>query len=329
MGASMPSVLITFPVFTTRDDAPLRTLREAGWDVRHEPAGFRASEDELIELLRGHDAVIAASEPYSRRVLGASPRLKHVARYGVGFDQVDVPAATELGVLVTTTQGANDWGVADHAFALMLALAHTLVDNDRDVRRGDWGRPVGEDVWRATLGIVGLGRIGKGVALRAQGFEMTVLAYEPYPDETFVERHAIELVSLEELLRRSDFVTLHAPGGADNYHLINAERLALMKPTAYLVNTARGALIDEDALYAALTEGRLGGAGLDVREQEPPRDTRFNDLANVILTSHIAGVTHGTVSAMASMAVESILQAARGERPDGLLNPDVWERRRG
>ncbi len=325
----MPRIVVTQPSVTGVDDPRLAPLHQAGWSVVHEPSGAFATPEQLLEIVQGADAVIASSEPYTRMVLERADTLKHVARWGVGYDQVDVPAATELGVLVTTTQGANDWGVADHAFALMLALAHTLVDNDRDVRRGDWGRPVGEDVWRATLGIVGLGRIGKGVALRAQGFEMTVLAYEPYPDETFVERHAIELVSLEELLRRSDFVTLHAPGGADNYHLINAERLALMKPTAYLVNTARGALIDEDALYAALTEGRLGGAGLDVREQEPPRDTRFNDLANVILTSHIAGVTHGTVSAMASMAVESILQAARGERPDGLLNPDVWERRRG
>ena len=324
----MPSVLITCPVFTARDETPLRNLRDAGWQVRSEPTGFLADEDELIRLLRGHDAVIAASEPYSRRVLEASPQLKHVARWGVGFDKVDVPAATELGVLVTTTQGANDWGVADHAFALMLALAHNLVSNDRDVRGGAWGRPVGDDLWRATLGVVGLGRIGKAVALRASGFEMTILASEPYPDETFVERLGIELVSLEELLRRSDFVTLHAPASPESHHLINRERLALMKPTAYLVNTARGTLIDEDALYPALVEGRLAGAGLDVRELEPPRDTRFDELPNVILTSHIAGVTHGTVAAMAGMAVESILQAARGERPDGLLNPPAWERRR-
>ncbi len=324
----MPSVLITCPVFTTRDDTPLRTLRNAGWDVRWEPDGFRADEDELIELLAAHDAVIAASEPYSRRVMEAAPRLRHVARWGVGFDKVDLPAATELGVLITTTQGANDWGVADHAFALMLGTARLLLEKDRVVRDGAWPRPVGTDLWRATLGIVGLGRIGKGVALRGRGFEMTILAHEPYPDGAFVEQHGIELVTLEELLRRADFVSLHSPAGPATHHLMNAKRLALMKPTAFLVNTARGTLIDENALYAALTEGRLAGAGLDVREQEPPRDTRFEALNNVILTSHIAGVTHGTVAAMAAMAAEAILTAANGRRPSGLLNPDAWDRRR-
>ena len=292
------------------------------------PEGSYASESELMTLLQGHDAVIAASEPYTRDVMTRASRLKHIARWGVGFDKVDVAAATDLGVVVTTTQGANDWAVADHAFGLILALAHGIVDSDRDVRAGAWRRPVGTDVWRKTLGVVGLGRIGKGVAQRGRGFEMTVLATEPFPDRAFVERHDIQLVSIEELLRRSDFVSLHLPASRETRYFMNAERLALMKSSACLVNTARGSLIDEDALYAALTTGELAGAGLDVRAQEPPSDTRFNGLRNVILTPHIAGLTHETVAAMANMAVESILQAQRGETPAGVLNPDVWERRR-
>ena len=326
----MPKIVVTQPSVTGVDDPRLTPLHQAGWSVVHEPSGAFATPEQLLEIVQGADAVIASSEPYTRTVLERADTLKHVARWGVGYDQVDVLAATELGVLVTTTQGANDWGVADHAFALMFGLARRVVENDALVRRGEWKRPPGRDVWQKTLGIVGLGRIGKGVAERASGFRMKVLAYEPYAvDREFCATWNVELAdSLDDLLRRSDFVTLHVPGGGENVHLINAERLALMKPTAYIVNTARGSLIDEAALYAALTSGKLGGAGLDVREQEPPKDTRFNDLPNVILTAHIAGVTVETGEAMSAMAVESVLQASRGEHPDGLLNPEAWEKRR-
>lgn len=324
----MPTVLITCPVFVTRDETPLEKLRAAGWSVQHVPDGSQADEDRLIRLLDGVDATIAGGEPYTRRVLDAATSLKHVARWGVGFDRVDLDAAAEAGVLVTTTQGANDWGVADHAFAMILGLGHLLVDNHLLVKTQGWGRPIGSDVWRKTLGIVGLGRIGKGVAQRAFGFEMRVLAYEPYPDPAFCEQWNVRLVSLEELLRESDYVTLHLPASPETRHIMNRERLALMKPTAFLVNTARGALVDENALYDALAGGRLAGAGLDVREQEPPKDRRFDDLPNVILSPHVAGVTHETVAAMSHMAVDSILSAWRGERPHGLLNPSAWETRR-
>jgi D-3-phosphoglycerate dehydrogenase len=144
----------------------------------------------------------------------------------------------------------------------------------------------------------------------------------------FVQKWGVELVSLDDLLKRSDFITLHAPGGAENAHLISTPQLALMKPTAYIVNTARGTLIDEDALFEALSAGKIGGAGLDVREQEPPTDNRFAPFDNVILTAHLAGVTVETNAAMSAMACESILQAARGEQPHGLLNPDAWDHRR-
>jgi D-3-phosphoglycerate dehydrogenase len=324
----MPKVLVTQPSVTGPDDPRLEALHAAGWEITYEPTGARATPEQLLELVHGHDAVIASSEPYTRAVIEGADTLKHIARWGVGFDQVDVPAATEQGVLVTTTQGANDWGVADHAFALIFALARRVVENDRIVRDGGWSRPPGRDIWRKTLGVVGLGRIGRGVAQRASGFEMKVLAYEPYPDQAFVEKWGVELVSLDDLLARSDFVTLHAPGGGDNTHLMNAERLAHMKSTAFLVNTARGSLIDEDALHAALVGGRLAGAGLDVREQEPPKDSRFNDLPNVVLTAHVAGVTVETSAAMTAMAAESIVEGSKGEQPAGLLNPEAWDHRR-
>ena len=261
-------------------------------------------------------------------MLEAAASLKHVARWGVGFDRVDLEAATECGVLVTTTQGGNDWGMADHAFAMILGLGHMLVANHLRIQAGEWGRPVGTDVWRKTLGIVGLGRIGKAVAQRASAFEMRILAYEPYPDRDFCKQWGIRLLSLDELLQRSDYVTLHLPGGGKNRHLIGRTQLSLMKSRAYLVNTARGDLIDEDALYDALVKGTIAGAGLDVRETEPPTDPRFSSLPNVILSPHVAGVTHDTVSRMSHLAVDSILSAWHGEEPHGLLNPAAWDRRR-
>jgi D-3-phosphoglycerate dehydrogenase / 2-oxoglutarate reductase len=326
----VPTVLITAPGVTGPDDPRLQPLRDAGWRIRtHRWPGGRPDEETVVELVQGNDAVIASSaERYTRVVFERADTLKHVARWGVGFETIDVPAATDHGVLVTTTQGSNHWAVADQAFALMLAVARRVVELDRRSRGGEWARPLGRDVWQKTLGIIGLGRIGKGVAQRASGFEMQVLAYEPYPDRDFCKRWNVELVELDELFRRSDYVTVHAPGEGGNEHLVNRERLALMKPTAILVNTARGVLVDEEALHEALAAGRIGGAGLDVREHEPPEDDRFVALDNVVLTPHVAGSTHEAQAVSSVMVVESVLQAARGEPPHGLLNPEVWERRR-
>jgi D-3-phosphoglycerate dehydrogenase len=326
----MPRVLVTAPSVTGPDDPRLQPLRDAGWEIRtHRWPGGRPPEGEVVELVQGNDAVIASStEQYTRTVLEQADTLKHVARWGVGYETVDVPAATDNGVLVTTTQGSNHWAVADHTFALMLSVARRVVELDKRARTRNWSRLLARDVWQKTLGIVGLGRIGKGVAQRAFGFEMNVLAYEPYPDRAFCEQWNVELVELDELFRRSDFVTLHAPGEGGNRQLVNRERLALMKPTAVLINTARGVLVDEDALYEGLTSGKIAGAGLDVREKEPPADDRFEALDNVVLTPHVAGTTREAQAVSAVMVVESVLQAARGERPHGLLNPEVWDRRR-
>jgi D-3-phosphoglycerate dehydrogenase len=327
----MPSVLVTAPGVTGPDDPRLQPFRDAGWRIRTHrwPAG-RPGEEDVVEMVQGNDAVIASSaERYTRAVLERADTLKHIARWGVGFETVDVPAATDNGVLVTTTQGSNHWAVADQAFALMLSVARRTVELDRVARTRTWVRPLGRDVWQKTLGIVGLGRIGKGVAQRASGFEMEVLAYEPYPDRAFCEKWGVTLVEdVDELFRRSDFLTVHAPGDATNQNLVNAARLALMKPTAIVINTARGVLVDEDALYAALRDGTIAGAGLDVRVDEPPHDGRFEALDNVVLTPHVAGSTHEAQAVSAVMVVDSVLQAARGEPPHGLINTDVWERRR-
>jgi len=326
----MPKVLVTAAGVTGPSDPRLQPLVEAGWQIRtHRWPGGRPAEEDVVELVQGNDAVIAsASERYTPAVIARADTLKHIARWGVGYETVDVPAATDNGVLVTTTQGSNHWAVADQAFTLMLAVARRTVELDKLARTREWSRPLSRDVWQKTLGIVGLGRIGKGMAQRAFGFEMKVLAYEPYPDHEFCARWNVELVELEDLFRRSDYVTLHAPGEGPNQGLVNGERLALMKPTAVLINTARGVLVDEDALYAALKAGKIAGAGLDVRVSEPPEDDRFEALTNVVLTPHAAGSTQEAQAVSAEMVVRSVLQAARGEQPHGLINPEVWDRRR-
>jgi phosphoglycerate dehydrogenase-like enzyme len=326
--AEMALVVVTTMAFS-RERAVLAPLLQAGHEVRFTPTGPGVTEERVIEVLQDAEAVVAQTEPYTSRVLDSLPALRIIARAGVGYDAVDVSAASSRGVLVTTTQGANDWAVADHAFGLMLALSHNIVASDRVARAGGWTRPVGGDLWQKTLGLVGLGRIGKGMVLRAKGFRMRVLAHEPYPDQEFVRQHGIELVSLEELLRQSDYVSLHLPSLPETRHIINAERLRLMKPTAWLVNTARGSLIDEQALEEALESGQLAGAGLDVRENEPPRDARFNRFENVVLTTHLAGVTVETLEAMSSMACRGVADALAGQPPEGLINPEAFGRRRG
>ena len=198
---------------------------------------------DVIEYLQGCAAVAAGGEPYTEEVFASLPRpASSSSASASGFDAVDVEAATRHGVVIANTPGTNDWAVADHAMGLIIDLAHRISRHDRAVRPASWGSLRGVDVWQKTIGIVGLGRIGKGVARRARGFDMRVLAYEPYPDQAFVKAHGVELVELDEVFRQSDFVTLHLPAMPETTKIVNAEKLALMKPTAYLINTARGKL---------------------------------------------------------------------------------------
>ncbi|MDQ3810994.1 MAG: phosphoglycerate dehydrogenase [Chloroflexota bacterium] len=302
---------------------PLGPLHEAGHEVRHVPADAQTSARELISALEDCSSVVANIERYTREVFEGAPQLRHIARVGVGYDAVDIASATAHGVLVTNTPGANASAVADFAIGMLLAVARHIPTFDGDVRRGGWQSRIGADVWQQTLGIVGLGNIGRGVARRARGFDMRVLAREPYPDEAFVREVGVELVSLEQVFAESDFVTLHLPASAETARMVDARLLGLMKPTAYLINTARGALVDEDALYAALQQRTIAGAALDVRESEPPRDPRFNELDNVVLSPHAAGSTPRAVNTAIRRAAEAVVAYLRGEPPDGVINPDV------
>lgn len=303
-------------------------LREAGLDLRFKTWTKGAEVSDVIDGLQGCVAAIAGQEPYSAEVFDACPELGLVVRFGVGFDTVDVSAATERGVLVATIPGTNEWGVADHTIGMMIDLAHQITSHDRAMRRGEWKARRGVDCWQATLGILGLGRIGRAVALRAFGFEMEVISYEPYPDMDFVERHGVELTSLEDVFTRSDFLTLHLPAMAETERIVDAAKLALMKPTAFLVNTARGNLVDEDALYDAVSSGRIAGAGIDAWSTEPMSDPRWGELDNVVLTPHSAPNTHGVWKASSDMAAGIVVKVLNDEQPPQLLNPQAWANRR-
>ncbi|HVA88277.1 MAG TPA: phosphoglycerate dehydrogenase [Chloroflexota bacterium] len=321
----MPTVLVTDSLARPGEGGGIGLLENAGLELRFQSFPRDSPAAELISHLQGCFAVLAAGHRYTEEVFAALPELCVVARLGVGFDAIDLAAATRRGVCITTTPGALEWAVADHTMGLILNLAHHIGQDDRAIRRGEWRQFYGLDVTGKTLGLVGLGRIGQLVAQRARGFDMRILAHEPRPDPAFVERHGIELVLLDHLLAQSDFVSLHLPLTPQSTRLLNSERLALMKPGAYLINTARGGLIDEDALFDALQGGRLGGAGLDVRDPEPPHDPRFSNLENIVLTPHVAGLTDGRWLACGAMAATGILRVLRGERPDGLVNAEVWE----
>ncbi len=317
----MPRVLLTSLNFRRAGGDHERRLVDAGCDVVLSPYPRPATEAELLPLVANVDAALAGTDAFTRRVLEAAPQLKIVSRFGVGYDSIDLAAADELGIWVTTTPGANEHSVADAAIALVLALARQLVPAVESTRAGKWDRPIGLELRGLTLGLVGFGRIGQQVAARARPFGMTVLVYDVVQNDAAARELGCRYVSLDELLRASDFVSLHAPAHPSTRHLVDRRALALMKPTAYLINTARGELVDEAALAEALAQRRIAGAALDVFKQEPPHPANpLLSLPNLIPLPHIAGVTAQASLNMAQLAAENVLAALRGERPPFPVN---------
>jgi D-3-phosphoglycerate dehydrogenase/(S)-sulfolactate dehydrogenase len=317
--------LITSYFLKAADEAD-RRLQDAGIETEFQPRHGDRDEDEVIRIAQGFDAVIASIDPFTARVLAALPHLKIISRTGVGYDAIDVPAATARGVAVCTGPGVNRHAVAEYAIALMLQCARRPAENLAAVRGGGWERHEGFDLAGKTLGIIGLGMIGKEVAQRMQAFEMRLLAYDLVQDPQFAEAYSVTYVSLEELLRESDLVTLHAFLDARSRKLLDAERLALMKPTAYVINTARGGLIDQDALYEALKGKKLAGAALDAFEQEPLGETPLRTLENCWLSPHAGGSSRDARARSKYVAVENVLRFFPGERPLHIVNPEVLKK---
>jgi D-3-phosphoglycerate dehydrogenase / 2-oxoglutarate reductase len=263
-------------------------------------------------------------------LMAACQKLKVVGRHGVGLDTVDIPAATRLGVAVVHAPGSNSQAVAEHALMLMLVTVKRTLAIDKAMRKDGWStsRAGSTELGGKTLGIVGIGNVGRRVAKFAGAIGMRVLAYDKYvPDDEVVRRGAQPVTSLEALLPQVDVLTCHTPLTPETRHMINEKTIALMKPSAIFVNTSRGPVQDERALFEALTRGRLAAAGLDVWEEEPTSaDNPILNLDNVVCSAHMAGVTREATRQAAMQVSEEMLRVLRGERPEVLVNPDVWPR---
>ena len=283
---------------------------------------------EVLETAGAEADAILGTDRWTAAMFARASRLRLVALTSVGFDMVDVAAATARGIVVTNTPDVLTETVADLTFALILAVARRVGETERWFRAGRWQTPgvspMGRDVHHATLGILGLGRIGAAVAERARGFRMRVLYADSVRREALEKECGYRFVGLDSLLRESDFVTLHVPLLPETTRMIGAAQLALMKPTAYLINAARGAVVDERALIAALQKGQIAGAGLDVYEMEPPEPSNpLLTMENVVTLPHIGSATDATRQAMVDLAIDNLLAVLQGGRPLTPVNPEV------
>jgi phosphoglycerate dehydrogenase-like enzyme len=313
-------VLVTWIGFDVAGATTGARLRDAGLSVRLAPKVGAREPEEVAALAEDAVAAIVSTDPFDRGVFEATPHLRVIARVGVGTDSIDLDAATEAGVVVTTTPGANRETAADHALAMMLAAIRRIVEHDQSVRRGEWRRGGALTPWMLhgkTVGLVGYGEIGRAVARRLEGFEVELLICDPAASGP-------RLVELETLLARADVVSLHLPLTDGTRQLVGAAELRRMSPKAVLVNTSRGGLIDEAALVAALRSGRLRAAALDVFADEPAVPSALAELPNVVLTPHIGGLSEHSIAAMTEQATSHVLAVLAGhpERA-AVANPDV------
>ena len=293
----------------------------------HPPKYGPLAEAEILPLLKGIDAVYASVDKYTAAVLSSpqAARLKVISRWGVGYDCIDVAAATRAGIVIAYTPGLLNEAVADYAMALLLAVARRIHDGHSTMREGKWLPTWGHDIAGKTLGLVGCGRIGQAVARRASGFGMRLLAFDPSP-QIDAEKLGIRFVSLDEVLAESDFVSLHAALTPETRGLIGSDQLRRMKRCAYLVNTARGAVVDEAALVHALHEGWIAGAAIDAFVTEPlPATHALVTAPNLLLTPHQASFGFDTGSRVSEAAARAIVECRAGRRPQWVVNPEVFD----
>jgi D-3-phosphoglycerate dehydrogenase len=319
-------VAITDYVFPSLEPEQ-RVLAPLGVELR--PAQCK-SEEEIIELTRGADGVLNCYAKMTTRVIEKLDRCKIIARYGIGVDNVDLAAATHAGILVTNVTDYCIDEVSDHALALLLSLARQIVAADRAVKGSAWDVVAHGGIRRLrgqTLGLLGFGKIAKALASKVQPFGMRVLVYDPYLEPELISRHGAEAASLDRLLAESDAISIHVPLSPETRNLIGQRELARMKSTAFLINTSRGGIVDEQALAIAIKEGRLGGAALDVLNVEPPPpDHPLRQAPNVILTPHLAFYSRESVIELQTKAAEEVARALTGEPPRSPVNREVLGR---
>lgn len=305
----------------------LALLREADCELIQPPKFGPLTAEELLPLLAGVDAVFASMDKFTAPVLGSkeASQLKLISRWGVGYDAIDIPAATQNGIVVAFTPGLLNDAVADYAMALLFAIARRVHEGHLSMRAGQWTSGWGHDIGGKTLGIIGCGRIGQAVARRASGFNMRLLGSDTAPNDE-AKKLGVQFVPLDQLLAESDFVTLHAALTPATRGLIGEAQLRRMKPSAYLINTARGAILDEAALVHALTEKWIAGAALDAFVVEPlPSDHPLRTAPNLLLTPHQASFGYETGALVSEAAAQAIVDLQAGRRPRWVVNEAVYQ----
>ncbi len=299
-------------------------LQSRGYQVDMIPQKAILSEDEISETLKRYDAVIGGGMRISANSLKEADGLKIITQPGVGVDHIDVAAATAKGIPVTNTPGANRYSVMELTFGLFISLARQIPYGQQAVRQGQWPKVMGGLLRDKTLGIIGMGTIGKTIAKMGLAFGMKVVGYDIYPDEDFAEKNNIKYLELEEILKQSDFISLHVFLSDQTKNLIGMKQIEMMKPTAFLVNMARGGVVNEDDLYKAMSEKMIAGAALDVLSQEPPRaEVALSRLDNVIVTPHMGGYALEVSRDCGLICSRNIHAFFTGEKPENVVNPET------
>jgi phosphoglycerate dehydrogenase-like enzyme len=323
----MARILVT-PSVIKHQPGPYRdVLEQAGFEVAYPTAKLSesvADPELLLSQLEGAAGVLAGSEIYNREVLSRT-KVRVIARMGVGYDAIDIPAASDYGILVTTVPGTNQHSVAEQTIALLLGVFRGFPGRDQEVRSGVWKRRALPRLAGRTIGLVGLGRIGQAVVPRAIGLGLKVIAYDPFPNESFAGLHGVKLCGLDDLLAEADIVSLHSPCTPETTNLINADTLQRMKPGSVLINTARGGLVDEQALAEAVASGHLMAAGLDVFKVEPlPSDSPLLKVDNILLSPHMGGLDLESQRDMSTLAAQCLVDLSQGRWPEGcVVNAEI------
>ena len=327
---SVATVLVSSRSFGGISEEGVRLLKEAKFDVRRIASEERPiTEEKFVEIVEREnpEVVICGAEPISRKVIEACPKLTMIMKHGVGVDNIDIRAATELKIVVANAPGTNTEAVADLTIAMMLVLLRGIYQAVRSTKAGGWERYVGHDLGALMVGVVGTGRIGLSVIRRLRGFGSSLLAYDIVRNEALVGEPNFQYVSLDHLLQNSDIVTLHVPLVPGTRKMIGRKELGQMKSTAYLVNLARGELVDEEALYEFLDQNRIAGAAVDVFAVEPPQSSPLLTLNNVLATPHIAAYTYESMEHMDRVCAQTIIDTLQGKPCPNILNPEISVKR--
>jgi D-3-phosphoglycerate dehydrogenase len=313
-------ILITPRSFASISDKPIKMLTEKGYEIQRNNTGRPYKKEEILNLIKDIDGIIIGIDELSAEIIEKADKLKVISKYGTGLDNIDINMAINKKIIVTNTPTANVAAVADLAFGLILSLARRIPEADQKTKSGKWEKIIGKSVWEKTLGVIGLGKIGRQVVKRARGFKMNILVFDLIKDKKFAQRYGINYVTLEKLLQKSDYITIHIPLNSATRDMISYKELGKIKKEAFLINTSRGGIVDEQALYKALRNNQLKGAALDVYNNEPPGESPLKELDNVIMTPHIGAYTEEAIENMGILAAQNLIDVLEGRKPKNRVN---------